>query len=194
MFGFFKKKNEIVIKDLVWKTEVFKYQSLIKYAKQIDKLIIVYYFEDTKKELESNLNTANINYTDTNSFAANVWLMQASNLMHKLSIDGRTVVFAEHHPSFIKEKEVLDYLLVQLNARTINFHISLEDELLKYFGSEKIVQILEKMGFKDDEIIEHNMISRSIQNAQKKIDEQVQLPTNTRNIKDWFKLNVVDNS
>lgn len=191
MFGFFKKKIEIEIKDLVWKTDVFKYQSLAKSAKQLDKLIVVYYFEDTKKELESVFDTANITYTDTNSFAAKVWLMQANNLLHKLSVDDRIVIFAEHHPSFIKEKEVLDYLLEKLNVRAIKFYISLEDELLKHFGSERIVQMLEKMGFKDDEMIEHNMISRSIQNAQKKIDEQVQLPSNTRNSRDWFKLNVV---
>jgi preprotein translocase subunit SecA len=67
----------------------------------------------------------------------------------------------------------------------------MEDELMKQFGGDRIIEMMNKLGYKDDEVIEHSMVSSSIQRAQKKIDEQVQFPSNTRNSKDWFKINVM---
>lgn len=191
MFGLFKKRNEIVIKDLVWKTNYYKYQSLIKQIQQLDKVIVLYYFEDTKKEIENTLTEASINYSDISSSEEKIWIVKAPNLLNKQSIDNRTILFAEHHPSFVIEKEITDFIAEKLHLKQAIFYISLEDELLKQFGAERIVEMLEKMGFKDDEVIEHQLISSSIQKAQKKIDEQVTMPSNTNKRKDWYAINMV---
>ncbi|RME24999.1 MAG: hypothetical protein D6798_09935, partial [Deltaproteobacteria bacterium] len=50
------------------------------------------------------------------------------------------------------------------------FYLSLEDDLLRIFGSEKIIGWMEKMGLEDNEPIEHRWITRSIENAQKKVE------------------------
>ncbi|MBW1634746.1 MAG: SEC-C domain-containing protein, partial [Deltaproteobacteria bacterium] len=50
------------------------------------------------------------------------------------------------------------------------FFLSLEDDLLRIFGSGKIGSIMDKLGMEEDEPIEHNMISRAIENAQKKVE------------------------
>ncbi len=50
------------------------------------------------------------------------------------------------------------------------FFLSLEDDLLRIFGSDRITSIMEKLGMEEDEPIEHNMISRAIENAQKKVE------------------------
>ncbi len=50
------------------------------------------------------------------------------------------------------------------------FFLSLEDDLLRIFGSGKISGIMEKLGMEEDEPIEHNMISRAIENAQRKVE------------------------
>ncbi|MFC1837069.1 preprotein translocase subunit SecA [Thermodesulfobacteriota bacterium] len=50
------------------------------------------------------------------------------------------------------------------------FYLSLEDDLLRIFGSERISGILDKLGMEEDEPIEHNMISRAIENAQRKVE------------------------
>jgi len=50
------------------------------------------------------------------------------------------------------------------------FFLSLEDDLLRIFGSGKIGGIMDKLGMEEDEPIEHNMISRAIENAQKKVE------------------------
>ena len=50
------------------------------------------------------------------------------------------------------------------------FFLSLEDDLLRIFGSDRISGIMEKLGMEEDEAIEHNMISRAIENAQRKVE------------------------
>jgi len=50
------------------------------------------------------------------------------------------------------------------------FFLSLEDDLLRIFGSDRISGIMEKLGMEEDEPIEHNMISRAIENAQRKVE------------------------
>jgi len=50
------------------------------------------------------------------------------------------------------------------------FYLSLEDDLLRIFGSDKISGVLDKLGMDEDDPIEHNMISRAIENAQKKVE------------------------
>ena len=50
------------------------------------------------------------------------------------------------------------------------FFLSLEDDLLRIFGSGRITTIMDKLGMEEDEPIEHNMISRAIENAQKKVE------------------------
>jgi preprotein translocase subunit SecA len=50
------------------------------------------------------------------------------------------------------------------------FYLSLEDDLLRIFGSARISGIMEKLGMEEDEPIEHNMISKAIENAQRKVE------------------------
>ena len=50
------------------------------------------------------------------------------------------------------------------------FYLSLEDNLMRLFGSEKIAKVMDTMGIKDGEVITHSMVTRSIERAQKKIE------------------------
>lgn len=50
------------------------------------------------------------------------------------------------------------------------FYISLEDDLMRIFGSEKIQGLMDKLGLEDDEAIDHKMVSKALENAQKKVE------------------------
>ena len=50
------------------------------------------------------------------------------------------------------------------------FFISLEDDLMRIFGSEKIQTVMDRLGLEDDEAIDHKMVSKAIENAQKKVE------------------------
>ena len=189
MFGLFKSKKEIVVRDIVWKNETIKYDRILDKIKTSNKVVLLYYFEDTKAEMIKAL--SNNSYSEQVSSVEKVAIIHANSIMKSLSLHDRTPIFIEHFPSYKIEREILDFLLNNLELKEIMFYVSLEDELFKYFGSERLIQMLERMGYKDDEAIEHSMISNSLQNAQKKIDEKVEFGTNSRNSKDWFKMNVV---
>jgi preprotein translocase subunit SecA len=51
------------------------------------------------------------------------------------------------------------------------FYLSLEDDLMRLFGSDRIASIMERMGVQDGEVITHSMITRSVERAQKKVEE-----------------------
>ncbi|NLX18285.1 MAG: preprotein translocase subunit SecA, partial [Desulfobulbus sp.] len=53
---------------------------------------------------------------------------------------------------------------------TSRFYLSLEDDLLRIFGSDRLRTIMDKLGMEDDEPIEHTMVSRAIENAQRKVE------------------------
>lgn len=193
MFGLFKsKKKEIITKDFIYKNEAVKYKSMLQHLKDQEKSVLIYYFEDTKNAVQEVLNTALINYsTEMNSFVTKVWLINANTILNKSDIGNRTVFFAEHHPSFSRENEIKQHLLEIEGIKEVIFYTSFEDKLLQLFGSERILQLMEKMGFKDDEVIEHTMISTSIERAQKRIDEKLSIHNNnTRQRKDWFEINL----
>jgi preprotein translocase subunit SecA len=58
----------------------------------------------------------------------------------------------------------------QGDAGSSRFYLSLEDDLLRIFGSDRISSIMDKLGMEEDEPIEHNMISKAIENAQRKVE------------------------
>ena len=52
------------------------------------------------------------------------------------------------------------------------FYISLEDDLMRLFGADNIIGLMDKLGMDDSMPIENNMISKSIENAQKKVESE----------------------
>ncbi len=58
----------------------------------------------------------------------------------------------------------------QGDAGSSRFYLSLEDDLLRVFGSDRIAGIMDKLGMEEDEPIEHSMITRAIENAQRKVE------------------------
>ncbi len=51
------------------------------------------------------------------------------------------------------------------------FYVSLEDNLMRLFGSERVAKIMDRMGLKEGEVIQHSMMTKSIERAQKKVEE-----------------------
>ena len=51
------------------------------------------------------------------------------------------------------------------------FYVSLEDNLMRLFGSERIAKMMDRMGLDEGEVIQHSMITKSIERAQKKVEE-----------------------
>ena len=76
-----------------------------------------------------------------------------------------------------------------MNLQTVQVFSSMREPLFQQFGGERIIQLMQKMGIKEDELIEHPLISGSIQKAQKTIEKKVLIEQTALYQADWFEKN-----
>lgn len=84
---------------------------------------------------------------------------------------GLAIVGTERHESRRVDRQLRGRSGRQGDPGSSQFFVSLEDELMRLFGSERIAGIMDKLGLKDGEMIQHPMITKSIERAQKKVEE-----------------------
>ena len=84
---------------------------------------------------------------------------------------GLAIVGTERHDSRRVDRQLRGRAGRQGDPGSSQFFVSLEDNLMRMFGSERIAKIMDRMGIKEGEVIQHSMISKSIERAQKKVEE-----------------------
>ncbi len=84
---------------------------------------------------------------------------------------GLAIIGTERHESRRVDRQLRGRAGRQGDPGSSVFFVSLEDKLMRLFASERIAHIMDKLGFEDGEMIEHPMISKSIERAQKKVEE-----------------------
>ncbi|MBV1924847.1 MAG: preprotein translocase subunit SecA [Flavobacteriaceae bacterium] len=84
---------------------------------------------------------------------------------------GLAIVGTERHDSRRVDRQLRGRSGRQGDPGSSQFYVSLEDNLMRLFGSERIAKMMDKMGLKEGEVIQHSMISKSIERAQKKVEE-----------------------
>ena len=84
---------------------------------------------------------------------------------------GLAIIGTERHESRRVDRQLRGRSGRQGDPGSSVFFVSLEDNLMRLFANERIARVMDKLGFKDGEMIEHSMITRSIENAQKKVEE-----------------------
>ncbi len=84
---------------------------------------------------------------------------------------GLAIIGTERHESRRVDRQLRGRAGRQGDPGSSIFYVSLEDNLMRLFGSEKITNIMDRLGFTEGEVIEHPMISKSIERAQKKVEE-----------------------
>jgi preprotein translocase subunit SecA len=84
---------------------------------------------------------------------------------------GLYILGTERHESRRIDRQLRGRSGRQGDPGTTKFFLSLEDDLMRLFGSDRISSVMEKMGLKEGEVIQHPLISRSVERAQKKVEE-----------------------
>lgn len=84
---------------------------------------------------------------------------------------GLAIIGSERHDSRRVDRQLRGRAGRQGDPGTSQFFVSLEDELMRLFGSERIVKVMDKMGYEEGEVIQHSMMTKSIERAQKKVEE-----------------------
>lgn len=84
---------------------------------------------------------------------------------------GLAIIGTERHDSRRVDRQLRGRSGRQGDPGSSQFYVSLEDNLMRLFGSERIAKMMDKMGLEEGEVIQHGMISKSIERAQKKVEE-----------------------
>ncbi|MBQ8050873.1 MAG: preprotein translocase subunit SecA [Bacteroidaceae bacterium] len=84
---------------------------------------------------------------------------------------GLAIIGTERHESRRVDRQLRGRSGRQGDPGSSVFFVSLEDKLMRLFASERIAKVMDRLGFEDGEMIEHPMISKSIERAQKKVEE-----------------------
>jgi hypothetical protein len=178
MFGLFGKKNnsdKVTITDKVVIDEKAKLAALLEAWNKQPQSVIVCWFEDSLEKTER--------------YMAEHSTIQVPVLLVRDALGGqragREPLFAEHYPLRSKEEDVCR----SMHLEKVTVYSSLREPLFQQFGGEKIIQVMQSLGMKETEVIEHNMISSAIKKAQEKIELKTPIDQSARSQEEWIEKN-----
>ncbi|HCM76277.1 MAG TPA: hypothetical protein DIS90_07835 [Cytophagales bacterium] len=174
MFSIFKRKeSQVPVKDNVWMRKKSKWDACVKMASAQANAVFIAWFPATQTELATHFSTYGIN--NSVLLATQLTTARAEEL----------IIFVEHYPLSHTEQA----LFKKLGFHQVPVLSSLDEPLFSLFGGEKTIQLMRKMGMKEEEIIAHPMINRAIKNAQQKIASKVRAEVKADSAVDWFSKN-----
>ena len=180
LFNLFGKKDDSadnhVFADRAYMTTAAKMKACAELAKKEPNHLFICWFADTETAFKDFFKQQGL---DEN-------LVVETHHLHSSKLQGKTPVFVEHYPLHEKEIE----LIKNWDSKKIIVFSALDEPLFKHFGSDKIIPMMKMMGMKEDEVIEHNMISKSIISGQEKIAKQVTLEQSASSQAGWMEKNI----
>ncbi len=181
MFGnlFGKKEDEStdhLFKDRAFMTSNAKLNACTALAKEDEGHLFIAWFKDTVKQFRDHFRENGISESR---------VIDASQL-HSPQLIAHKPVFVEHYPLHSKEEA----LVQNWELKNIIVYSAMDEPLFKHFGSEKIIPMMKLMGMKENEVIEHSMVSKSIIKGQQKIEEQVNVEQTASSQAEWMQRNL----
>ena len=208
--GLFSSKPKLPdYSDKVWKDSAHAVRGMLTdalgYLVRDEIPIIATHFKESQEQLISFLNEKSVPY----------FLVDSSNILEALSKSKEVIVidqsfssikfqklfptlnakfkchllFLDHYPLPARENKLLESLN-NLKNLSITFYSSLDNPLMATFGADNIISLMEKLGMKDDEAIEHSLVTKAMQNARKKLEEKVAIEHSANSETEWFDKNL----
>ena len=153
-----------------------KWKGIVEQWKKDPSIVIICWFDSTLRHLET------LFAKETGSTAS----LFSARTIHGSQIAGKHIIFAEHHPMRKKELDAFN----QWHLSEAIVHSGLDEPFFKHFGSDKIVGMMKQLGMNEDSMIEHNMISSAIQNAQEKVEKKVIMEQTAASQEEWIERNL----
>jgi len=176
MAGLFKKKETVIkVKDKVWMTSEAKLQAFINEWKKNPDTVFIFWFDDSLRQVESS-------FAKLETGPATILMARETNAFQ---VSGKKIILAEHYPLLQKENEFFQKLKLQ----EAEVWSALDEPLFKHFGSEKIIEMMKQLGMKEDEAIEHPMITKAIRSAQEEISKKIMIDKTSQSQNDWMQRN-----
>ena len=179
-FNFFGKKengsDKNIFIDRTYISTAAKMNACAELAKKEPDHLFICWFSDTALKFKDLFSQHGL---DENRIIE-ARFVHATALLHK------TPVFIEHYPLHAKELE----LIKNWDTKQFIVYSAMDEPLFKHFGSEKLLPIMKMLGMKEDEVIEHNMVSKSILSGQEKIAALVNLEQSANSQGEWMEKNI----
>lgn len=86
-------------------------------------------------------------------------------------LGGLAIIGTERHDSRRVDRQLRGRAGRQGDPGSSQFYVSLEDDLMRLFGTDRLAKAMDTLGYKEGEVIQHSMMSKSIERAQKKVEE-----------------------
>ena len=175
-FNFFKSKSAVPkVTDLIWIHADAKQKGFIELLKQYPDAIIAGWFNDSISEYQRLLQSEH-----TEIVVRNIRQLVSPQ------VENKRVILLEHYPLCSKEEQLWQ------NWKPAGIYIlnSLDEPLFNYFGGENAAMLMGKMGLKENEAIEHPMVSKALKNAQQKLEKQVLNEHTASSQEEWFRRNI----
>lgn len=180
LFNLFGKKDDEadnhIFVDRAYITTAAKMNACAELARKEPGHLFICWFADTAVKFKEFFRQQGLNEN----------LVTETHHLHGSKLRNRTPVFVEHYPLQTKETE----LIKNWDANKIIVFSAMDEPLFKHFGSEKLIPLMKMMGMKENEVIEHNMVSKSILKGQEKIAEQVSLEQTAGSQAAWMEKNL----
>lgn len=180
MFNLFKKKASAPpIRDVVWLSNAAKKKAGLELILKAQNPLLIAWFEESIQDWRTFFESEGASFS-----------IETAPYVQALDVKDRSVFLLEHHPLASRETKVMQHW----KPAALTAFVSLEEPLLKLFGGDNLIALVQKMGLAENESLEHSLISRSIRNAQEKLDKKVTHELLVDSVEDWFKVNVEKHS
>jgi hypothetical protein len=175
MFGLFKPKAPSVkVNDKIWMNLLAKQEVCRQMLEANSDCLFVTWFEESLHQFQVALSLPE------NS----PYLMIAQNIT-KSNIANRMLIFVEHYPL----RKLEQHLFLQLNLQEAVILSSLDEPFFEKFGGAKLMELMKRLGMKDNEEVSHSMVTKSVQRVQEKIAANISTDRKAISQKEWFLLN-----
>ena len=175
MFSLFKKSDGVKVIDKVWMSKQAKWKACSAMIGLHPSTLFIAWFEETKQELVNYLSLGPDQKTCLLACDLNTGVTQ-----------NQMIVFVEHYPLPGVEQE----LFKRLDLKEAPVLLSLDEPFFQKFGGDKTIELMKKLGVKEDEVLGHTMIGKSIRSAQDKITAKVRSEKKAKSQYEWMKVNV----
>lgn len=207
----FLKSDKPTYTDKVWRTSHMAWRGMItealKALTQDDIAIVFTFFDKTQQEIIDFLKQSNAPYfqitaelTGEAAKQEKVVFLCDAGLIHSTALQGLlttwsgktkvTFLFAGHYPLPSREQPVIQKLNASFPKSEIIFCSSLDDPAFTIFGSDRMVDLLDKLGMKEDEAIEHALVTKAMTRAREKVESSVRSEIAANSEEEWFAKNV----
>jgi len=180
LFNLFGKKddeaNNHVFIDRAYVSTAAKMKACADLAKKEPNYVFICWFADTSVQFKEFFRQQGLD----ENLVTETHFLHASKLLNKIP------VFVEHYPLHSKELD----LIKNWDTKSIVVYSALDEPLFKHFGSDKLIPLMKMLGMKEDEVIEHSMVTKSIIKGQEKIAEQITLEQLSDSQEEWMRKNI----